>query len=225
MPFQNSGHPSKDLRASRILMRTPSSHHKLTINTAMSSKLRYLALIASRQGSKFAPLSRHLPAVATAITGRSESITNLSQRLFSSNTPAKHDIEDESDIIELAKEEECDMERGNDVDTHLRPRRDDMGFDIEDEADLEEAAKEEAQDLAKGTETRRKIHPHKIVLDVEDESDEIESAKVKKEQPGRHREPVSVNERQDGIDHDIEDESDIIELAKDEVEEMEKRAG
>lgn len=149
----------------------------------------------------------------------------------------KHDIEDESDIIELGKEEEQELLRGpNDeefaekIKSHRSYRHDDMGHDIEDESDLVELGKEEAQDMAKGISTEKKIHHFKKHFDVEDESDVIECEKeVKGEdrdaRKRKQRLSAATEEADDGINYDIEDESDIIEVAKEELEEMEKKIG
>lgn len=221
------------LRARQLLAR---SHHQRDIKqpqrskrltTMLSATLRRFSLIASQRGVS--------SSLARTVVASSSVLAPAVAARFSTNVHEKHDVEDESDIIELAKEEEEEMQRGPDyeefaakVRAHsLYRRHNDVGYDVEDESDLLEVAKEEEQDMAKGVSTKKRVHLGKLVVDIEDESDVIEYGKtgegVEDDEARIRAQRSSAASKRDGIDHDIEDESDIIELAKDEVEEMKKK--
>jgi hypothetical protein len=221
------------LRARQLLARShqptrDSLKDQKRLTTMLSATLRRFTLIASRRGVS-SSLAR------TVVASSSVLAPAVAAHFSTKNAHEKHDVEDESDIIELAKEEEEEMQRGPDyeefaakVRAHsLYRRHNDVGYDVEDESDLLEVAKEEEQDMAKGVATKKRVHLGKLVVDIEDESDVIEYEKtgegVEDDEARIRAQRASAASKRDGIDHDIEDESDIIELAKDEVEEMEKK--
>ena len=105
-------------------------------------------------------------------------------------TAEEHDIEDESDIIELAKDEMEEIYRDPEdavFEAKIKAARREKNRDIDDESDIIELAKEEEQDLQKermgikmSPARKKRIHIDTVELDIEDESDVIEFAKATK---------------------------------------------
>ena len=143
----------------------------------------------------------------------------------------RHDIDDESDIIELGKEEMEEIFRDPDdvvFEAKIKAARREKNHDINDESDIIELGKQEQQDLQKeqngitmSPAKKKRFHIDKVELDIEDESDVIEYAKATKGEPtsSSHESLTETDE----IPFDIEDESDFIELEKEEKEEMIKK--
>ena len=204
----------------------------------MSSTLRRFTQFASRRSGPLfirtiASSNHWLASVPAAAangafdkTVLNKMAANLDRDLR--NVSDKFDIDDESDIIEVAKEEELEIKRDIVFSAGAHRRNEEIEFDIEDESDIIELAKEEIEDIAKGKDMKRlaaekkRMRYGKIQFDLEDESDLIEQAKATECQESKQALSSVVKSDDNTIEFDIEDESDIIELAKDEKREAEK---